>query len=149
MRLKLLLSLILSATGLCAQNYTANNIIEGGKALVDLIRVLKIPKTSLAQPNIIEKKDSCITKGICDLCIKNSTIWSIQISLYRRSGNGYEPGVLNAMILPKNQECWYELKSGVYKYKIETEVGGTMKIFREGELKLNACANMLKEIREN
>lgn len=140
---------MLSATGLCAQNYTANNIIEGGKALVELIRVLKIPKTSIAQQNIVEKKDSCIIKSISDLCIKNSTIRSIQVSLYRRSGNGYEPGVLNSRILPKNQECWYELKSGVYKFRIETLDGDTVKIFREGELKLNACANMMKEIREN
>ena len=41
-----------------AQTNTANNIIEGGRALVELVKVFKIPKNSLAQQNIDEKKDS-------------------------------------------------------------------------------------------
>ena len=149
MRIKLLAAVILLGAKASAQNYTTNTIIEGGKTLVELVRVFKIPKNSLAQQNTIEKKDSCAVKSISDLCIKNSTGKSLMITLFKRTGNGYEQGVLTAKILPRNQECWYELKSGVYKFKLETDDGDSLKLFREGELKLNACANMIKEIKEN
>ena len=54
MRIKLLAAVILLGTNASAQNYTANNIIEGGKTLVELVRIFKIPKNSLAQQNIID-----------------------------------------------------------------------------------------------
>jgi hypothetical protein len=39
----------------------------------------------------------------------------------------------------------YELQAGIYKYRIES---GEQKILlSEGELKLNACDKMLKEIK--
>lgn len=49
--------------------------------------------------------------------------------------------------LPKNQEYFYELKSGIYKMKLETEEAEIKKVFREGEIKLNACENLVKDIR--
>ena len=147
MRIKLLAAVILLGANASAQNYTTNNIIEGGKTLVELVRIFKIPKNSLAQQNIIEKKDSCIIRSISDLCIKNSTANSLLVTLFKRAGNGYEPGILTAKISPKNQECWFELKSGVYKFRLQTEDGDSLKLFREGELKLNPCANMVKEIK--
>ena len=148
MRKKLLIAVLLLTCKAPAQNTTANNIIEGSKALVELIRVFKIPKNILAQQNIIEKIDSCIIKNISDLCIKNSTGKSLWVSLYKRIGNGYEPGVLTSKILPKSQECLYELKAGIYKFRLETDDGDSLKLFREGELKLNACGNMIKEIKD-
>ena len=149
MRKILYIAIILLSTKATAQNNTAGNFIEGGKTLVELVRVFKIPKTNLAQQNIAEKKDSCVIKAISDLCIKNLTGNSILVSLFKRAGNGYEPGALSARVLPKNQECWYEIKSGIYKYKLEISVGDSLKLFRQGELKLDACANMVKEIKEN
>ncbi len=147
MKIKLVAAIILLGAKTSAQNYTANNIIEGGKTLVELVRVFKIPKNSLAQQNIIEKKDSCAVRSTSDLCIKNATANSILVTLFKRTGNGYEPGSLTAKISPKNQECWYELKSGVYKFRLQTNDGDSLKLFREGELKLNPCANMVKEIK--
>lgn len=145
--------LILAATCLItisstAQNNTAHNIIEGGKALIELVRIFKTPKTDMALPQTaVEKKDSCAMKSITDMCIKNSTEKPVLVSLYKRNGNVYEAGVLSLKIMPKNQEFLYELKAGVYKIKFETEEGTVKRLLREGEIKLNACENMFKEIK--
>ena len=69
------------------------------------------------------------------------------LSLYRRNGNLYEAGVLSLKILPKNQETLYEIKAGIYKLKFETEEDDDKKLFREGEIKLNACEIFFKEIK--
>lgn len=131
-----------------AQNNTAANIIEGGKTLVELVRVFKTPKTTLASeaPPVI-RMDSCAVKNTTDICVKNATGKALQVSLFRRNGNTYETAVLSLKVLPKNQECLYELKSGVYKIKLETEENGIKTSLREGEIKLNACENVFKEIK--
>jgi hypothetical protein len=133
-----------------AQNNTTANIIEGGKTLVELVRVFKMPKYLMEplQP-VIEKKDSCSVKNISDLTFKNSTVKPLLVSLYRRNGNIYEAGILSLKILPKNQETLYELKAGIYKVKFETEDGDEKKLFREGEIKLNACENIFREIKND
>jgi hypothetical protein len=71
------------------------------------------------------------------------------VSFYRRNGNVYEAGFLSLKILPKNQETLYELKAGIYKLKFETEEGEEKKVFREGEIKLNPCENIFKEIKND
>lgn len=148
-------TLILAAATLinintAAQNNTTANIIEGGKTLVELVRVFKTPKTTLvSEPPAIKRVDSCAVKNTTDLCIKNSTGKPLLVSFFRRNGNLYEPGTLSLKILSKNQECLYELKSGVYKIKLETEENGVKTSFREGEIKLNACENFYKEIKND
>ena len=78
---------------------------------------------------------------------KNSTAKPLLVSLYKRNGNVYDAGVLTLKILPKNQECLYELKAGVYKVKFEIEEDDEKKIIREGEIKLIACENIFKKIK--
>jgi hypothetical protein len=131
-----------------AQNNTATNIIEGGKTLVELVRIFKTPRYLMPLPQpVVERKDSCSIKNVSDFTIKNSTAKPLLVSFYRRNGNIYEPGILSLKILPKNQETLYELKAGIYKIKFETEEDDEAKVFREGEIKLNACENMFKEIK--
>jgi hypothetical protein len=150
-------TLILSAIALLhvtatAQSNTASNIIEGGKTLVELVRVFKTPKYSFVQQPAppVEKKDSCAVKNISDISIKNSTGKALLVSVYRRNGNVYETGVLSLKILPKNQETIYELKAGIYKIKYETEdEDDEKKTIREGEIKLMACTNVFKEIKND
>ena len=150
MRAFILTAVVLININTSAQNNTAANIIEGGKALVELVRVFKMPRYFMPLPQpIIEKKDSCLIKNISDFTIKNSTNKPLLVSLYRRNGNIYEPGILSLKILPKNQETLYELKAGIYKMKFETEVDEEKKVFREGEIKLNACENVFKEIKND
>jgi hypothetical protein len=150
MRAFILTAVVLINMNTSAQNNTAANIIEGGKTLVELVRVFKTPKNSLVPTETVtEKKDSCALKNTTDICIKNSTGKSLLVSLYKRNGNVYETGILSLKILPKNQECLYELKSGVYKIKIEKEENAVKVNFREGEIKLNACENVFKEIKND
>ncbi len=144
--------LILAATCLItisspAQNNTGHNIIEGSKTLVELVRVLKMPKYPTTQSPVVEKVDSCAAKNVTDVCIKNSTANPLLVSLYKRNGNGYDAGVLLLKILPRNQEVLYELKVGIYKIKFETEEDDEPRTINEGEIKLIACRNVFKEIK--
>ncbi len=141
--------LVVVAINTSAQNNTAANIIEGGKTLVELVRVFKMPKYLMPLPPVVERKDSCAIKKISDFTIKNSTSKPLLVSLYRRNANIYEAGILSLKILPKNQETLYELKAGIYKLKFETEEGEEKIVIREGEIKLNACENVFKEIRND
>ena len=147
MRTLLLSLLALAACSVSAQNNTASTIIEGGKTLVELVRVFKTPKTTLAQQPVsfAERKDSCAVKNISDISIRNSTDRSLLVTVYRRNGNAYEPGGLSFKIMARNQETIYELKAGIYKIKYETE--DDKKIIQEGEIKLLSCINLFKEIK--
>ncbi len=147
MRRLILAVIVITTFNATAQSNLASNIIEGGKTLVELIRVFKTPKFMMSQQSVVEKKDSCAIKNISDFSIKNSTGKPLLVSLYRRNGNAYESNILSLKILPKNQETIYELKAGIYKIKYETEEDDEIKTFREGEIKLNACENIFKEIK--
>ena len=148
MRKLLLPIVVLIAFNASSQNNTASNIIEGGKALVELVRVFKAPRYAMYPQNIVEIKDSCLLKNACDLSFKNSTDKGLYISLYRRNGNTYEANVLTMKVLPNAEECLYEIKSGIYKFKIEIDHEDDERvIYREGEIKLAACENVKKEIR--
>ncbi len=145
---KLILSAVAMLTlTVSAQSNTASNIIEGGKTLVELVRVFKMPRYIMAQQPVVEKKDSCALKNVSDITIKNSLTSALVVSLYRRNGNVYEAGVLSLKILPKNQETIYEVKAGIYKIKYEIEEDEEKRTIREGEIKLNACENIFKEIK--
>lgn len=148
MRKLILSAIVLINFNASSQSNTASNIIEGGKTLVELVRVFKAPRYAIYPQNFVEKKDSCVLKNICDLSFKNSTGKGLYISLFKRNGNLYEANVLTMKVLPKAMECLYELKSGIYKFKIEIEGEDEKRIvYREGELKLIACENIIKEIK--
>ena len=147
MRRLILAVIVITTFNATAQSNLASNIIEGGKTLVELVRVFKTPKFMMSQQSVVEKKDSCAIKNISDFSIKNSTGKPLLVSLYRRNGNAYESNILSLKILPKNQETIYELKAGIYKIKYETEEDDEIKTFREGEMKLIGCENIFKEIK--
>ncbi len=148
MKILIMALAVLVYSGSSAQNNTAANIIEGGKTLVELVRVFKTPRTALAaEPPAVKKTDSCIFRNTADICFTNVIGKPLLVSISRRNGNTYETAVLSLKILPKNQECLYELKAGVYKIKLETEENGIRSSFREGEIKLNPCEHVFKEIK--
>lgn len=132
-----------------AQNNITANIIEGGKTVVELVRVIKTPRNTMGQQPLVEKKDSCSIKNISDMCIKNITANPLLVSLYRRNGAGYETAALSVKVLPQQQEFLFELRAGIYKMKIEMETGEVKKLFREGEIKISACSNIFKEIKND
>lgn len=145
----LVLISFLSTNSYCQAQKT-NNFIEGGKTLVELISVLKKNKPSgpASLANKTDDKDSCAIKQQSDLCFKNSSAKDLVISLYKRKDAGYEVQPFTMKVIAKKQECWYELHSGIYKYRIETETGAAKMLFSEGEMKLLPCENMQREITE-
>ncbi len=147
MRTLLLAAVILMGYKMPAQNNTTYSIIEGGKTLVELVRVFKTPRQLQQKAEAPPKVDSCLVKNMADLCIRNSTTNSITVVLLRRNGNGYETGSLSMNISPKSQESLYELRAGIYKMKLEREEDGKKTVLQEGEIKLTACNNFYKEIR--
>ncbi len=148
MRMYYFILLLIASASLNAQNNMAANIIEGSKTLVDLIRVIKTPKNSLiANSPASTIADSCSIKNLADLCYKNSSGNTVNISLFRRTGNSYT-GNLSLKIPNNSQECLYELVAGIYKYKIEIDEDAQKLLINEGELKLSACDKMVKEIKK-
>lgn len=131
-----------------AQKITSN-LIEGGKTLVELISVLKKNRTvstaNLSGKNVV---DSCAAKQTADLCFKNSSSKDLAISVYKRTDAGYEAQPFTMKVITKKQECWYELHSGIYKYKIEIDTAGAKTLMSEGELRLQPCDNMQREVTE-
>lgn len=131
-------------------------IIEGGKTLVELIRVFKTPKQNLGTQQLIGQNthtagasnDSCAIKQRSDLCYKNSSSKSLVISIYKKNEDTYESQPFTMKVLSQKQECWYELKAGIYKYRIEVDTATAKTLFSEGEFKLEACDKMQREITE-
>jgi len=149
MRTLIIAAAIMTAAGTTAQNKITSNIIEGGKTLVELVRVFKTPKTAMGQQSTAGQKDSCAVKSVSDMCFKNLAAYPVNVSLYRRNGNVYETTALSVKVLPGNQEFLFEVRSGIYKMKIEMDEEGVKKLLREGEMKINACANVFKEIKND
>lgn len=147
---KLFLSvMVLTAITGSAQNNTASNIIEGGKTLVDLIRVFKTPKLAMAelrQTRNNSSTDSCVIKGIADIGYKNNSGRAMIVSLYKRSNNQYVTVPLTLKISNNSQEFLFEIQSGIYKYKIEYEEGEKKIVYKEGEIKISSCEKIVKEI---
>ena len=144
MKIILLSAVIICSITAAAQNNTAANLIEGSKSLVELLRVFRTPKSSMAQYASSQLKDSCAIKGLTDFCVKNNTGKTLLVSIYRRNDNGYDAAVLSLRVLPQNKEWLYAIKSGIYKIKTETDEAGIKKPFKEGEIKMNSCENPVK-----
>lgn len=121
--------------------------IETGKTLIELIKIFKTPRTSANSDNS-KSVDSCGIKQKSDLCFKNSTFKDLTISLYKRTDTAYSEKPFTMVVLASRVECWYDLKAGIYKYRIEIENGQGKTVYREGELKLQPCENMQREIKE-
>ncbi len=138
----------------CRAQVKAGDVIDGAKTLVELVNIFKKkPKVNIASnttPSDAGKEagDSCDEKQLADLCFKNSSAKSITISIYKKAGESYSTSPFTIKVLSNAQECWYELKAGIYKYKIEVENAGVKSVFREGDIKLNPCDKMEREITE-
>lgn len=146
MRTRLLFAACFSLTLVKSQiNNTAATFIEGGKTIVELIRIFK--STSPTRTHLYTI-DSCEIRSQGDLGFKNLTKKPVSIKLFRREGNSYDSSGLILRVPANSSEWFFELRIGIYKYRMETDTNGLHSILREGELKLNACDKLLKEIAE-
>ena len=112
---------------------TTNNVIEGGKLVVELIKAINVKKS---QDHNTGCKDS-----YADLCIENQATDTITVSLLHR-GSGETREVI---ILPGGKECCLQAKAGVWTYDLK--IPGHVLSIRKGDLKLEGCNNLLMNIK--
>lgn len=73
----------------------------------------------------------------------------MQVTLFNRIGAIYSIISLNLYIGYNVQEYLYEVPIAIYKFKIEYENEDEKKlVYREGEIKINACDKMVREIKK-
>lgn len=147
MRKALLFAVICIPANLQAQNAITSDLVEGGKTLVELIKVIRTPRTPTTTTVSYINADSCGIKKLADISFKNKTDKTVVVSLFLRIGNAYDARPLILTLAALSQESLYELKAGVYKYKIERDEGGQKIVMHEGELKLQPCDQAVKEIK--
>ncbi|MBC7935975.1 MAG: hypothetical protein H7Y86_11550 [Rhizobacter sp.] len=121
-------------------------IIEGGKTLVELISIFKKKPAASTNSDDNIKADSCNSKQIADLCFKNSSLKDIVVSVYKRNESGYDAVPFTMRVIAQKRECWYDLRTGIYKYKIEIDSAGIKTLFIEGDMKLQSCDKIQREI---
>ncbi|HRB22324.1 MAG: hypothetical protein IPO46_06480 [Chitinophagaceae bacterium] len=153
--MKHILSIIFLITSFYTKAQSSTEkIIEGSKTLLELIKVIKTPRQNTSPQNLTAAShtatsaDSCAIKQRSDLCYKNSSSKVLAISIYRRNGDVYDNLPFTMKVIAQKQECWYELRAGIYKYKIEADSDLGKTLLNEGEFKLEACENMIREITE-
>lgn len=142
----LLLVLVCFCVEANAQNNLASDLVEGGKTIVELIRVIKTPRLNASPPQA-PVTDSCAFYRLADISYKNKTDKPVFVSLYFRVGTNYEAKPLTLSVAPHFQEGLYQVRSGIYKYKIETDNNGQRVLLHEGELKLDPCSKEAREIK--
>lgn len=132
-----------------AQNAITSDLVEGGKTLVELIRVIRAPRVvaAVSPPPETKIADSCVVRKIADISFKNKTGKPVQVSLFFRIGNNYDTRPLMLTLSALSQESLFELRTGIYKYKIETGEEDEQVILHEGELKLEPCDRLIREIK--
>ncbi len=132
-----------------AQNALTSDLVEGGKTLVELIKIIRAPRIVAAVGTLpeISYADSCKIKNLADISFKNRTGKPVLVSLYLRTGNTYAPDPLFLTVSSINQESLYELKTGIYKYKVEAVKADEKYTMHEGELKLEPCDKLVREIK--
>lgn len=117
----------------------AQSLVDGGKTLVELIRVIK--------PTGNANKE-CAIKQSGDICFKNKSKEKIQVLIYKRTDTGYVDNPFKIIVIEKSEECLFELPAGVYKYQIDifSTVVKSYDILKMGELKLKPCEKSIREI---
>jgi len=112
---------------------TTEQVIEGGKIVVELIKVLTGKKD-------LEKNPGC--KGTyADLCVVNETPGSIAIVLRHRTVDE----VREMVILPSMRECSLQIPVGVWTYDLRQ--GNSNQSIRKGDLLIEGCQNLIMNIK--
>jgi len=112
---------------------TTDQVIEGGKVVVELIKVLTGKKD-------LEKNPGC--RGTyADLCVVNETPGSIAVVLRQRNNDDEREMV----ILPAMRECSLQIPVGVWNYDLRP--GNSNQSIRKGDLLIEGCQNLIMNIK--
>ena len=111
----------------------ADQVIEGGKVVVELIKALGGKKD-------LGKNPGC--KGTyADLCVVNESSGSISVILEHRLSEVKREMV----ILPAMKECSLQIAAGVWTYDLR--VTTTAQSIRKGDLLIEGCQNLIMNIK--
>ncbi len=128
--------LLSGGSGLVAQAAnpnTSNQVIEGGKLVVELIKVFTNKKET--------ERDPDCKNSHADLCVHNQSNSSLIVSLsFRQTGETRE-----VVVLPGGRECSLQLRLGVWTY--ELKIPGSPLPMRKGDVLIEACNNIAMTIK--
>ena len=111
----------------------AEQVIEGGKVVVELIKALGGKKD-------LGKDPGC--KGTyADLCVVNESSGSISVVLEHRLSEVKREMV----ILPAMKECCLQIAAGVWTYDLRA--AQTTQSIRKGDLLIEGCQNLIMNIK--
>ena len=131
--LLLCIALSLSLNGYSQSTETTDQVIEGSKVIVELVKAFSKKKDGA--------KDSGCKNNHADLCIDNTSENSMTVILkHRASGDKRE-----VVILPKGQECSLHVSVGVWNYDLR--ITGTQQALRKGDMMIKGCNNITMNIK--
>lgn len=114
-------------------NKTADHVIEGGKVVVELIKVLSNKKG-------LKESPGC--EGThADLCVMNESLVSLTMSLHQRSSEEKR----EIVILPSMKECCFQIAAGVWTYDLHPTT--SLQSIRKGDLRIEGCQNLIMNIK--
>lgn len=117
-----------------------NNFVEGGKLLVELVKIFK--KKPVPQSQLGHESNSS------DLCFTNSTADNLFIELSKKiSDTGYKILPSAISLTPNSHECLLELVPAIYHYRVYKKSGAIQALSLEGELRLKPDEKMEREIK--
>ena len=135
----LTLLVILVSYNLVAQT-PQNNFVEGGKILVELVRIFK--KNPVQQVLHGQENNSS------DLCFTNSTPDNLFIEISKKINDSSYKILPGSISLTTNaHECLLELSANIYHYKVFKKINGAQVLSLEGELRLVPNEKMEREIK--
>lgn len=114
-------------------NNAADQVIEGGKVVVELIKALGGRKD-------LGKNPGCKDK-YADLCVVNESSGSMTIVMKHRLSEEKREMV----ILPAMQECCLQIAAGVWTYDLRLVT--TTQSIRKGDLLIEGCQNLIMNIK--
>lgn len=110
-----------------------SDVIEGGKLIVELVKVLGTKKETI-------RDDGC--KGQhADLCVVNETPSSITVSLEQHTSHEKR----EVVILPAGKECFLRAGIGVWTYDLK--YSGQLTSIRKGDVLIEGCNNLTMTIK--
>ena len=119
---------------------TTNNFVEGGKVLVELVKIFK--------KNPVQQGISGQENNSSELCFTNSTPDNLFIEVSKKINDStYKvlPGSIS--LTTRAHECLLELSASVYHYKVFKKLNGGQVLSLEGELRLLYNEKMDREIK--
>jgi hypothetical protein len=107
---------------------TAEQAVEGGKLLVELIKVLNPEKGKAANQDCKGRH--------ADFCVINNTQNALTVTITSRTTEEKR----ELVITTETRECCLQVPIGVWTYAIR--ISGSIELMRKGDLLIEGCNNM-------